>query len=734
MLALVMPAAPQAAAPKNFDPAAPLPQPPKRPSYPPPRPIKERECREAVIDLGPDGSVHLAFQREFDIWYARRSPDGKWSVPERAAWGLAFHPAIIAAGDRPLICFQYEGLRKVELAGPKYLQEREGGGASIAFAVKTESGWRTDCVAKAEEIIINRQGIWEKRFEGKLIPMVEELWRPVLFRDRHGVPWALWQNTTRRWAYCARWLGDGFGEVQECRGPFNAPGQPVSAEKLMPAKATDVGLLFFAANRIIFDRMKIPTLSLSEDREILFLDSLEVVQTQGVEFMLNQMTKHPANPLISPSPMGSKDDRVVFSGRVSKHGKTYVMSYSYQSWAESGYKSGALAISEDGIHWRKVDRFPDGLPPAEGDGLPQTPISRGYFDNPDPSDPTKKFMRINTFGEVWYKGSKRIVYSPDGNKWTDGPEVSILNAIYEGGTPNLWDTLDIPERRIKIYGRVFSVNARSCGMMWSKDLLHWEGAEHPLDPDDPYGRPLPKPGAGPLRGQIFLDACAGKSEDQIYSGSVRIVEGLYVCLYWPCSFDHRYEGALAVSRDGFNFTRVKNGGRTLPVGPIGSWDSGIVKMGWPQREGDIMRDYYGGSAWHHGVEPYRPAWHIGLATIRVNGWTYYTPKPEEYNGTVTTIPIDAPDGMRKGLTVNIEGLAASPDAFAAEVLDAATGAPLPSFAASDCLVPKGDGLAVPISWKGGASLPTGKTIRLGLHLRAKGVRLYSFGLGNTGQR
>jgi len=404
------------------------------------------------------------------------------------------------------------------------------------------------------------------------------------------------------------------------------------------------------------------------------------------------------------------------------------MNYSYQSWAEGGYKSGALAVSKDSVHWEKVDKLPKDLPPAEGDGLPMNPVSRGYFDNPDQSDPAKKYMRINTFGPVWYKGSKRIVYSPDGNKWTDGPEVSILNAIYEGGTPNLWDTLDIPERRIKTYGRVFSVNARSCGMMWSKDLLHWEGAEHPLDPDDPYGKPLPKPGAGPLRGQVFLDACAGKGEDQLYSCSVRIVEGLYLCLYWPCTFEHRYEGALAVSRDGFNFTRVKNGGRTLPVGPAGAWDSGIIKMGWPQREGDIMRDYYGGSAWHHGVEPYRPAWHIGLATIRVNGWTYYTPKGEDYRGALTTIPMDAPDGARKRLTVNIERPAGAASSFAVEILDAATGAPLPGFTASDFLPLEADGIAVPVAWKGGSTLPTGKPIRLRFHLQGKGVRLYSFGL------
>lgn len=725
MAPLVVPGAAQPSGDKPRDPAAPVPERPKNPSYPPPRPIEERECREAVMDLGPDGTIHLAFQRDFDIWYAKRTLADKWQPPGRAAWGLAFHPAIIATGDRPLICFQYEGIRKVTLGGNDYLSKREGGGASVAFAVLTDHGWRTDCLAKAEEIVVNRQGIWDARFEGKLLPMVEEMWRPTLFRDRHGVPWALWQNTTRRWAYCARWLGDGFGEVHECRGPFNAPGQPVTAEKLMPPTATDVGLMFSAADRVIFDRLKVPTLSLSESREVLFLDSLEVGETSGVEFVLTQMAKHPANPLISPGPLGSKDDRHVFTGAVRKRGDTYVMSYSYQSWDEAGWQSGGLAIGHDGVHWQKVARLPDNLPP-EPDPHTDDPVGRGYFDNPDRADPATRFMRVISFGEGWVKGSKRVQYSPDGDHWTDGPEASVLNAIYEGGGPNLWDPLDIPQRRIKAYGRVFTTNSRSCGMMWTQDLVHWEGAEHFLDPDDPYGKPPGNTSIGPLRGQVFLDACAGKGEDQIYSASVRIVEGLYLCIYWPCSFEHRYDGALAVSRDGFNFTRVKNGGQTLSVGPAGTWDSGMIKMGWPMRDGDILREYYGGSAWHHGVEPYRPTWHIGLATIRVNGWTYYTPTPDEYRGTVTTIPVDAPANTNKVLAVNVEGSRGSKDAVAVEALDAATGKAMKGFAASDCLPLKTDGIAMPVAWKGGRALPTGKAIRLRFHLCGKGVRLYSF--------
>jgi hypothetical protein len=416
----------------------------------------------------------------------------------------------------------------------------------------------------------------------------------------------------------------------------------------------------------------------------------------------------------------------VFNGRVSKHGQKYVMKYEHLNWAEGDYRTGAYAIGNDGIRWRKVERLPADLPPAERPegGAAVDPVERGYFDNPDRSDPAKRFMRVNNFGGLWATtGSKRVRYSPDGKHWTDGPEVSILKGIFEAERPNLWDPLDIPERRIKVYGRIFSQNSRSCGMMWSSDLIHWHGAEHYLDPDSPYDKPPANSGQGALRGQIFLDACAGKGEDQIYMSSVRIVDGLYLCIYWPCSFEHRYDGALAVSRDGFNFTRVKNGSRTLPVGPAGAWDSGIVKMDWPQRDGDQLRLYYGGSPWHHGTEPFVPPWQIGLATMRVNGWTYYT--PAERDGSLTTIPIDAPAGSRRMLTVNWEPAGSDSCTLRVEVLDG-RGRAIPGYAAGDCQPLQKGGIQTPVAWRDGPAIPCGGPIRLRFVFGGKNSRLYSF--------
>lgn len=57
----------------------------------------------------------------------------------------------------------------------------------------------------------------------------------------------------------------------------------------------------------------------------------------------------------------------------------------------------------------------------------------------------------------------------------------------ERAQPNLHDAND-PERPLRIYSRVYTETGRSWGVIWSRDLEHWSGLEHLLDPDDPYGK------------------------------------------------------------------------------------------------------------------------------------------------------------------------------------------------------------------------------------------------------
>ena len=85
------------------------------------------------------------------------------------------------------------------------------------------------------------------------------------------------------------------------------------------------------------------------------------------------------------------------------------------------------------------------------------------------------------------------------------------------------------------------------------------------------------------------------------------------------------------------------------------------------------------------------------------------------------------EGARKFLTVNAGNLSEIGNTLLVEILDAATGQPLPGFATGDCTPLGSDGLEARVAWKGAGHLPAGKPIRIRFHLRGRDARLYSFG-------
>ena len=112
---------------------------------------------------------------------------------------------------------------------------------------------------------------------------------------------------------------------------------------------------------------------------------------------------------------------------------------------------------------------------------------------------------------------------------------------------------------------------------------------------------------------------------------------------------------------------------------------------------------------------------MGLATLRVDGFTCMRTADGHSWGTFTTVPVTlgADRARPRSLTVNLGSVEAGRSYLAAEVLDARTGKPLEGFSRDQCQPVDTDGLAVPVRWKGGGLG--------GLKARRVRIRFYLYG-------
>jgi hypothetical protein len=693
---------------------------------------------EPVLSFSRSGRLHLAYRHQKETpFFGKMALDprimhtvrenGAWKAPEVAALGLSFVPAIATSGERAVIAFQHEGLKRVRAGSGKYLEDREGGGASIGYAAQSDGGWASGFISRAEEILV-RDGSVADGSVGRLYPMVEQKWRPRMAVDKHGVPWVFWPDTTRRHTYFARWLGSGFSDPYECRGAYYAPGEHITVEKHMPGDAAEIGFAYAAAGRLFFGATPVPQLSTTDRRHVLFLDMLEIAETKGVGQRLNHFAKYPRNPVFKPSEPRDWDDYGVTFPNVRLHDGKFTMEYfGHGAGGAAGRWQNGYAESKDGVSWTRPKLGLLEFNGSRDNNL--VPWVSNFIDAQEP-DPGKRFKGVLIEGH-WITNFKRpIAYSPDGIHWRYGEDTVNLTPLLEGNGPSFRDELDIPERRFKAVGRTISQNHRSLGMMWSADLIRWHGDEAVLDVEDPYGKPAMQ-WRGRYVARTILDPSGDKAGDQIYWGTVWIENGVYLCLYAPYRYDGGYQGALAMSRDGLNYVRIRNGEFILPRGPAGAWDSGFIAVGYgnnaPLRVGDRMRIYYGGVTSHHGTDPWRASAAVGMAELPFDGWAFVSPELATDHGSVTTIPIHVPPGSRARVSLNAD-IPAGSGSIEVEVLDSATGTPLAGRSRADCDLLRGVRGEAAVRWRGSDRLTTAEasTVRLRFHLNGANTRLYSF--------
>jgi hypothetical protein len=487
----------------------------------------------------------------------------------------------------------------------------------------------------------------------------------------------------------------------------------------------------------------VPILRTADENHHQMFDLLEFSNKQNVETVLNTFKPHEANPILRPN-----EDRMAWDGfKVSLIRVWYVDGLYRAKYVANGPALFAAhegnvsafdhgyAESEDGIHFFRKNV---GLREFAGNRDNNLVYRVVYFEDKDEKDPDRRFKGI---AEKYFReelGGNRILYSRDSVHWTPGEELTgpPPGGPHMGG-PSYKDPYACPERRYKSILRSYNQYGRAVGMMYSEDMLRWGGFEDMLDHKKPYEVPPPK---SERTGWIILEAGGGIGEDQIYGGVAWMEDGVYLAHYFPVWATGRYNPSLAMSRDGLNWYRVKNGAVTLPFEPAGGFRSGMIQSGVvPSRRGDEIYLYYGYTPWHHDSMqrsgpggkkgftagyPDRPSWCGGLATMRASAWTYAQTANRADEGSLTTIPVDLAEVDNVRLFVNAEGR------VEVELLDADTGQAIAGFARGECL-PIENGLDTPVAWMGGKTLgqPQVRRIAIRFHLVGNQTRLYSFRFG-----
>jgi hypothetical protein len=298
-----------------------------------------------------------------------------------------------------------------------------------------------------------------------------------------------------------------------------------------------------------------------------------------------------------------------------------------------------------------------------------------------------------------------------------------------------------PERRYKFVFQYYDKPnkpspelVRFKGIAFSPDAIHWKGSpDNPiLCPNDSFEHENHFLAYVPYKGHwLLLYECAwyhpdGTGKCGRYVGDIR----------------------LAHSRDGEHFARLNPHEMVIAKGEPHEWDGQfIVITDKVVIKDDTIYLYYAGmgtewTSWPpqnqapgtrlvdpktgKGVTGNYSLRRMGLATLRLDGFTCLRVADDVSLGSFTTKPISLGDVGRPGLTVNLANTRPGWSWLEVEVLDAETREPLPGFSRAECGRNTQDSVRAPVRWKEkGLESLAGRMVRLRFHL-VGAARLHSF--------
>ena len=456
-----------------------------------------------------------------------------------------------------------------------------------------------------------------------------------------------------------------------------------------------------------------PIATIEPDQSQLFIDDTWIADSSKLGRVFHQARKLPETVLRADRPW--ERFAICIFGTVLRRGDLFQAWY--MTWTRDSPCKVCYAESADGIAWDKpnlglhaFDGSTDNNICLVGDGGAGIDCI-GVID--DPEDEAWPLKAI-----YWQGGERRglcAARSQDGKTWEKRPGLVL---------PGWGDRTNVMAHKDRgkyvILGRAPGASGRYgvrlVSRTESRDLRRWSEPRLILRPDHEDEAMTQ-----------FYSATAFRYESQ-YLG---FIERMYVS-------PDKVDAELVHSRDGWTWCRTRPRGRFIEWGAPGTWDDTWLNVGTggPIPHGGHLWFYYSGRAGAHGDKMPHNFGHIGLATLRVDGFASL--QSRETPGWVETPPLRWPGGE---LAVNVDcrrNLLAHFRSCQGQVcveVRGPSGRPLKGYGVDDC-VPISQNTAggwgsggafAPVAWGDGTrsmKRHKGKTVRLVFHVQD--AHLYAF--------
>lgn len=436
----------------------------------------------------------------------------------------------------------------------------------------------------------------------------------------------------------------------------------------------------------------------------LFVDNSIVSTKSGLTRTYHAFDKYAGNPVLQADKPWEGESTFV-SGTVLP-----TEDYSgYRMWYRT-YGPGPVncyATSTDGIHWTKPSL---GIVSYNGSTANNmlAAATGSVMHTPFNTNQSRRYTFFGTQSAEYVGG-----WSSDGIHWTSVPNNPLMPNADAGHA--VWDPLlGRYLAYVKRAGFPNGLQVRAVAFSQTTDFTSWPDPYLIMMPDAWDDRWVPP---GTIQRTHFYGLCAFA------------YESTYLGLLWifrATDSEGYYDGPMFVeiisSRDGIHWTR-EEGDRppTLPLGPAGAWDDGILETALhPLKEGSTLKLYYGGWDVSHGSAGNGHA-KVGLATLRKDGFASLDAGPAE--GSITTRKLPRVSGP---LHVNYRTTGGS---LKVEVLDQ-SGLVIPGYSRNDCTILQSDSTDQVVTWTGGQNLPAPPGL-MRFRFILQNASIYSFNSGGA---